>query len=398
MDFLVWQSLNLPDRDQIALTSFSLRSEEEIQTFVRGCTFYGTGGGGSPDYGREILMSVLNSGKAIRVSDVTEVSDDVWTCSAYGMGSIAPRTPKVLDEMKSLGLANGSVDYKLREAIKELERYTNTEVSVIVPVEIGGANTPDPVATASLMGLEVVDADYTGGRACPAAVQTMIHLQGKSMFPLVSVDEWGDVVILKKTVNNMVSEKLGKLVSVLAYGNLAGNATWLLKGGEMKRFVTPGTLSRAFETGRRIDELRMGKTDLQQFTRSISAHHLFQGKVISKEEENRDAEYYWGSYVLEGEEKFKGHTFKIWFKNENHMTWFDGRAYVTSPDLVTAIDSRSWEPAINPRIRKGDQLAVFGLKAMDAFRTGTALEFFGPKHFGFDVKYTPLENIAGSME
>lgn len=42
--------------------------------------------------------------------------------------------------------------------------------------------------------------------------------------------------------------------------------------------------------------------------------------------------YYVGTHEFEGEGEFAGHRYKVWFKNENHVTWFDGRPHVTTPD------------------------------------------------------------------
>lgn len=377
------------------MPSFSMKNAEEVQDFVRGCTFYATGGGGSPEYGRDLLNRVLEKRKSIQVIDVSEVDDDAWTCSAYGMGSIAPRTQKVLDEIEEMGLTQPTVEYKLLEAVRELEKHTETKVSVIAPVEIGGANAPDPVATANLAGLKVVDGDYSGGRAMPEAVHSMPHIKGNLMMPLASVDEWGNTVILRRVYNNKSAEKIGKLVAVLAYGNLAGNATWLFKGAAMKRLITPGTLSRALETGVRLRELRENRVSLQAFVEAIKGYYLFKGTVVSKAEENRDAEYYWGSYSLEGSDEFRNHTLKVWFKNENHMSWLDGRTYVMTPDLITSLDVRNMEPIVNPRIRKGDQLAIIGLRSINSYRTKAALESVGPKHFGFDMQYVPIEKMVG---
>jgi len=376
------------------MPTFEIKNATDAQDFVRGCTFYGTGGGGSPEYGLDMIMRVLNEGSRIRIVDVSEVKDDAWSCSAFGMGSIAPRTQKVLDEMKSMGLVTPTVNYKLAGAIKELQDYSGKKISVIAPVEIGGANTPDPVATAAHLGLAVVDGDYAGGRAIPEALQTTPTIEGNEiMVPLASVDEWGNTVILKKAINNAASEKIGKLVAVLAYGNLAGQATYLFSGTRMKKLIVPGTLSRAFATGKKIRQLKERGMGFEEFAKAVGGHYVFKGKVKSKDEENRDAEYYWGSYTMEGIDEFKGHTFKVWFKNENHMTWLDKKPYIMSPDSVDALDAKTLEPIINPRIDAGHQLAIFAFRAHPRFRTAKALLTVGPSHFGFKEKYVPMEEV-----
>jgi uncharacterized protein len=36
-------------------------------------------------------------------------------------------------------------------------------------------------------------------------------------------------------------------------------------------------------------------------------------------------------------------------------------------------------------------VSVYGIKAVDQWRTPKGIEIFGPKHFGFDLEYKPLE-------
>ncbi|HLQ20686.1 MAG TPA: DUF917 domain-containing protein [Nitrososphaerales archaeon] len=371
-----------------------LSSDKEVRDFVRGCTFYGTGGGGSPDYGYGILTRVLKEKKRIPVFDPESIADDDWTVCAYGMGSIAPRTPEILEEMKRLSLTRVKVTYKLAEAIKELERFAKVRVDVIVPLEIGGANTPDPVATAAHMGIKVVDGDYSGGRAIPEIVQTAPHIAGKRMNPLSSVDEWGDRVMLEDSVNNLVAEKIGKLVSILAFGNLAGNATYLLRGREMKKLVTSGTVLRAATAGRAIREAREeGKEIAREVVKASGGYLLFEGTITKKEERDQDG-YYWGSNELKGTGEFSSHSFKYWFKNENHLTWMDSKLHVTSPDIICVIDSRTGEPITNPASKVGDRVSLIGYRSADRFRSPRALGVLGPRHFGVEAEYVPIEKVV----
>ena len=374
--------------------TLSLSSDQEVRDFVRGCTLYGTGGGGSPEYGYGILSRVLKEKKRIPVFDPRSIADDDWTVCAYGMGSIAPRTPEILEEMRRLSLTRVKVAYKLAEAVKELEKFSKVKVKVIVPLEIGGANTPDPVATAAHMGITAVDGDYSGGRAIPEIVQTAPHIAGKRMNPLSSVDEWGDRVMLADSVNNLVAEKIGKLISILAFGNLAGNATYLLRGSQMKKLVTSGTASRAATVGRVIREARArGKEIAPEVVKATEGYLLFQGTITKKEDKDQDG-YYWGSNEVKGTGEFSSHVFKYWFKNENHLTWMDGKLHVTSPDIICVIDSKTGEPITNPASKVGDRVSLIGYRSADRFRSPRALEVLGPRHFGVDADYVLIEKAV----
>lgn len=63
----------------------------------------------------------------------------------------------------------------------------------------------------------VVDGDYTG-RAIPEIQQTTPYIGGKILWPITNVDEWGNTAVIKKAVNYLMAERVGKLISAGAYG------------------------------------------------------------------------------------------------------------------------------------------------------------------------------------
>lgn len=82
------------------MPTVTLKTRQDIEDFVRGCAFYGTGGGGLPKNGIESLVSEMEKGTEIGWIDVNEVPDDAVTACPFLMGSIAPHTPEVLKEME----------------------------------------------------------------------------------------------------------------------------------------------------------------------------------------------------------------------------------------------------------------------------------------------------------
>ncbi|MFQ5763178.1 MAG: DUF917 domain-containing protein, partial [Candidatus Bathyarchaeia archaeon] len=253
----------------------TLKTERELQDLVRGCTFLGTGGGGSPDEGFAALKTAFEAKGSIKWVDVKNVADDAWTACPYGMGSIAPRTPQVLRMMRALGLTRVRVQRKLVQVIKELEAYKGIKIEALVPVEIGGFNTPDPLAAGTTLNIPVVDGDYSGGRSIPEIVQTTPYIYEKNMLPIASVDEWGNVCIIKNAVNYFMGEKIGKLIASAAYG-LAGNCAFLMKGKEMKQIATTNTLTEALHIGVAIRQAReKGKSPVEAAVKATGGWLLF---------------------------------------------------------------------------------------------------------------------------
>jgi len=373
------------------MPSRKLESEDELEDFVRGCAFLGTGGGGAPEEGLKLLKREFGNGREIKWTDVSEIDDDAWTVSPFLMGSIAPKTREIKDKMKKLGLREPKYERKLIEALKMLEEYTGREIDVIVAVEIGGANTPGPLAAAANLHKIIVDGDYAG-RAIPEIPQTTPYLKDKPMWPIASVDEWGDKTVIKEAINYEMAERIGKLISAAAFG-LVGDAGFLMKGKDMKEVLIAGTLTEALEIGKKIREAReTGEDPVQAVVDEIGGWLLFKGTVTEKEWEDKEG-YYWGTHKLKGMGEFKDREFKCWFKNENHVSWIDGKPYVTSPDIFSAVNVETGEPKINPSITEGDKLAIIGMKGREQFKTVKGLEILGPKHFGFNIDYTPIEKI-----
>jgi uncharacterized protein len=370
-----------------------LTTKTDIEDFVRGCTLLGVGGGGFPRDGLHYLERELRDGNVIEWVDVSEIGDDEWTATAYGMGSTAYRTAEILAEMKRLGMNTPVYERKTAEALKFLEQYTGREVSVVVPLEIGAANTPDPVGTGIHLRKKVVDGDYAGGRAIPEVLQVSPAFAGEPMYPLASVDEWGNRVLIEHALNDKICERIGKLVSTVAFA-LAGNATYLLPGKRMKELLIPGTLSRAYDVGQAIRTAREeGRDPVDAVLQVTKGWRLFAGRCSEKDTESREG-YFWGTHSFIGTGDYTGHRFKIWLKNENHVTWLDDRPYVTSPDIITVVEAGTCEPTINPDVKEGKEYVVIGMKAHDLFRSKHGLAVLSPEYFGFDLPYRPIEDIV----
>jgi hypothetical protein len=368
-----------------------LKTEEEVRDFVRGCAFFGTGGGGDPKIGLRFLLEDLREGKEIKWRDISEIPEDTVLATPFYMGSIAPLTEADKERMRKLGLDEEKEDRVLIEALRELEGYTGAKIGAITPFEIGGINTPGPVDAAVRMGLLMVDGDYSG-RALPEISQGLPAILGKKGIPIATCDRWGNRTVIKEAVNYDVTEFIGKSISLIAFG-LCGQAGMLLQMKEVKDAIIPGTLTRALEVGRAIRNARENNRDsVKAAAEACDGWVLFKGKVAKRETEDKEG-YFWGTNTIEGIENFSGHTFKIWFKNENHVSWFDDKPYVASPDILAVLDLHTGEPITNSDLKKGEVVGVVGVKN-EKFRTPEGISQLGPKHYGFDIEYKPIEELV----
>lgn len=184
----------------------------------------GTGGGGSVAWGMGMLKGALEEGLALEWVDADEIADDALTVTSYGMGSIAPPSQETLDEIERVGLMDKFGDRSMEEAVKELGKYLGKPIGCLVAAELGAGNTPAPLVTGARLGIPIVDGDYAG-RAIPDEMQGTPYLYGKHSWPFASVDKWGNVAIVKYTVNPHMLERIGKMLAVAAYGGTTMAAT-----------------------------------------------------------------------------------------------------------------------------------------------------------------------------
>ncbi len=369
----------------------SLTTRQDCEDLVRGCTIYGTGGGGDPKLGLERLYAALDAGTKIGWVDLASIPDDAWTCTAFMMGSIAPLTEETEREMERFGLQPGTFVGTIGEAIKELGAYAGVDISALVAVELGGLNTIEPLVFGAELGIPVVDGDYAG-RAVPEEAQCTPYIYGKTSYPQASVDQWGNIVIVKQAANPFMLERVGKYISMAAFVGVSLAGT-LLQGNEMKEAVVEGTITKSLGLGRVVREAReRGDDPVQAAVEYTSGWLLFEGEVSEKEWEDRDG-YMFGTTHIAGSGPFAGKKMDIWFENENLVSWLDGEPFVCSPDLVAVIDRETGEGYTNTDLDAGHKVAVLGIKGLEVYRTERGLAAAGPRYFGFDIDYKPIEDI-----
>ena len=367
-----------------------LTNIQEATDFVRGCTFYATGGGGLPENGIESLMSEINEKGFVQITDISEIPDDAVAVCPFLMGSIAPHDEATLKEMAGFGFIDGVNKEKTRlaKAIQELEAYTGVKTTVVVPIELAGANTSGPISAGSSLGMMAVDGDYCG-RAILEILQITPYLYDRKWLPVASVDEWDNVCIIKKATNLRVVERIGKLISAGAYG-LAGQAGFIMSGKELKETVIAGTLSKSYELGKFIREAQEAHLDHipQKIAEKVGGWVLAEGKRTDFEDEDRIG-YYWGTTTIQSD---AGDEYKIWFKNENHVCWKNGEPFVSSPDLICVVDRHTGEPIPNPKMRQAQEVAIIVLPCDERLRQDKIKKVLDPQYFGFeDISYVPVE-------
>ncbi len=354
-------------------------TEKDVEHLIVGAAILGTGGGGDPEEGLNMLKRDLKEGRRLAIISLDEVPNDALIVCPYFCGSIAPserkRKPVVFEDPMAV-------------ALEKMEKYMGKKVFATVAVELGGINTAIPLHVASLMNLPLLDGDYLG-RSAPELLHSSANIFGVSLLPSVAVSEGGDIVIIEGYAGLDEYEDIVRSLSVVAGGFVAVIDT-PIDGKVAKKIVIKDTVSKCIEVGKTVKEANETRRNpVTELVKCLNGVLLFKGLVKKYEWEDREG-FLYGEATYEGAEKWKGHELKIWIKNENIIAWRDGEVIVTAPDLICVVNEKGY--AITNAELKGEMKAVvIGAKAPEVWLTPKGIELFGPKHFGFDFDYTPIK-------
>lgn len=154
-------------------------------------------------------------------------------------------------------------------------------------------------------------------------------------------------------------------------------------------------MSGCYAVGKALREaVEAGLDPADTIAEKVGGWVICKGTVTSNHVEDKD-DYYRATHEITGKGMYADTDLKIWLKNENHMCWKNGEVFVTSPDMIQIIDTKTSQPYTNSVIEVGMEVSVSAMKARDIFRTPRGLLAFSPRAFNFDMAYVPVEARIG---
>ena len=354
-----------------------------IQDIAIGATLLGAGGGGETYFAELQLRQALENGADIRLLHIADISEDALVAACGWMGA-----PTVQKEK----YANGCEAVR---GLEKLEEVMGRSVDAVYPIEIGGQNGLSPLLLAARRGIPVVDCDGMG-RAFPEAHMVTFNIYGCKACPAVFTDEKGSSLVMHAATNHE-EERLGRQIAI-AMGGQCHVIDYPLSGRQLKQYAVRGTLSIAQGIGRAIREAHRNHLDPFNalFGYLVTTGHyrhaliLFDGKITDLDRSIRDG-FAKGKVMLDGIENYAGHSMEVEFQNENLTASRNGKFVATVPDIITMVD-RDTAVAINTEnLKFGQRVKVVGINVPPILRTAEALEIVGPKSFGFNTDYLPIE-------
>ncbi|MDD3796337.1 MAG: DUF917 domain-containing protein [Lachnospiraceae bacterium] len=349
----------------------------EIEDIATGAALLGAGGGGDPYVGKLVAIGAVKECGEVTLLDPEEVPDDALIVPIAMMGA-----PTVLAEK-----AIGGQEYK--KLYDMVTQFFGKKIYAFMPIEAGGVNSMLPIAAAARLGLPLVDVDGMG-RAFPELQMVTFTIGGLKATPMALTDEKGNSVIFE-TITNKWTEELARSVTMSCGGSVSV-CLFPMNGKQMKEYGVKGIVTRSQKLGEAIRTVKNAEnqTPEEHFLQFTEGFRLFKGKISDVLRETRGG-FNIGKVVLDGIGDYKGHTAYVEFQNENLAAVVDGKILATTPDLICLVDTETFTPVTTDALKYGKRVMVIGLKCFEMWRTASGIELVGPRYFGIDTDYIPLE-------
>lgn len=358
-------------------------SIEDIHDAAEGAAFLGTGGGGDPYIGMLLAKHAVAEFGMPRIISADDLDDDATVFTSAMLGA-----PTVLVEKAASG---DDIDL----SIQRLSEVIGKKPDAISPIEIGGMNSMIPIVAAARQGLPLVDSDGMG-RAFPEIQMVTYNVYGVSATPAVVVDEHLESV----TVHTHAAKRAEDLVRVAAIqmGLSVMISCYPLTGKQVKDYGVNGTLTIALGIGR---ALREGKAKgnpvqaVQDYLRTTRYYNhcevLFDGKVIDVRRETSSGFTIGHCEMCALDDA--GDRCVLEFQNENLVARRNGQLLAIVPDLISVVDRETGQPITTESLKYGQRVKVMGTSAAPVMRTPESLAVFGPRAFGIEEDFVPIEDL-----
>ena len=351
---------------------------EHIEAIALGASVYGTGGGGDPYIGKLIAMNMMRRHGPVRMIDVDSLGDDDLVVPVALVGAPTVAIEKFPSTSQFIG------------ALTAIEKYLGKKVSAIMCAEAGGLNSTIPFAVASQVGLPLLDGDLMG-RAFPEIQMTLATLHGVKATPMALCDDKGNSVVMDTVTNQYTERFVRSLASDM--GGSACTVLYPMTGAQARQVAIPGSLTMLRKAGDTLIAARRDKRDpVAALVGLLDARRLFEGKVIDVQRATAGG---WnrGTATLAG---FQGETRRrcqVRFQNEFLLAEVDGQCVATTPDLIAILDAETGEPVTAELLRYGLRVTVIGFACHPQWRSPGGLALAGPRYFGYDVDYAPIDAL-----
>jgi len=353
---------------------------DDIEALAVGAWILGTGGGGSPYLGLLNMRRLYAEGYRVSLLSPLALADEDWVAVVSNMGAPLVGQERLADSRN------------IARAVEIQEGLLGAKFRAVMPLEIGGGNSIQPLMAGAHLGLPVVDAD-TMGRAYPEAQMTSVAVGELCPYPCVLYDPRGIEAVVTRVPSWRWMERVSRKICV-EFGSIASTCKAPRSGREVKDWGIHFTVSKAIGLGRRVHDAQRRHDDpVAAILDEGQGKLLFRGKVVDVARRTTEG-YLRGRVAIEGLDDDRGSRLEIALQNEWVVAWRDNAPLVMSPDLICVLDSVSGEAFGTETIGYGRRVSVIALPAPPVFLTRKGLEHVGPRAFGYDLDFRSVFESA----
>ncbi|WBL15584.1 DUF917 domain-containing protein [Sutcliffiella sp. NC1] len=352
--------------------------KEEIENIAIGAALLGTGGGGDPYIGKLMALQAIEEYGPIKLLSIDEVPDDALVVPTAMMGAPTVMIEKVPSGEEAI------------ESFQTLQNYLGKEIFATMPIEAGGVNSLLPLALAARLGLPVIDADGMG-RAFPELQMVTFHLDGVKATPMVLSDEKGNNLLFN-TIDSVWAERIARGATIEMGGSVM-LSIYPMTGKNIKQSAIHDSLTFEEQIGKAIrDAKKNNKNPIDEVIALTNGYSLFKGKVTDINRKTQQG-FAKGTATIEGLEDNKGEECYLHFQNEHLLAETKDNVLCVTPDLITVLDKETGMPITTEGLKYGARCVVIGIPADKKWRTPKGIEVAGPRYFGYDLDFTPVEQL-----
>jgi uncharacterized protein len=358
-----------------------LLHEQDIEDIAAGSAVLGTGGGGDPYLGKLAALQSVKELGPLELVELDELDDDVLVVLPFAIGSPVPYLERI------------TMTDEILAAFSAMSRYFGKQIGAVMSAEIGGVNSVVPLAVGRALGLPVIDGDCMG-RAYPEIDLVTLTLYGHPATPMAVADEHGNVAVIN-TIDNQWAERLARPVAV-EMGAIAGGVAFPVTVRDLKEAAILGSVTFAQGIGEAIRTAQAShRNPIQAVLDATNGYELFSGRIIDVA---RKTEKGWarGETVIAGLDDYARRQMTVRFQNEHLVAIENDEIVASVPDLIAILDTERGDPITTEHLKYGFRVSVIGMPCDPKWRTPEGIALGGPRHFGYDIDFVPIEARFGA--
>jgi DUF917 family protein len=339
------------------------------------------------------VKAALANGAVFQTIHPKDVPSNEMVIAVQGIGGGGP-WQYVIERTTEQGISR--IDNPHTRVVELFKQYTNSDVAALVRSEAAGA-TATALLLSAEMGIPVLDGGITG-RAVPEVQQSIPWLNGIASIPTAIITPWGDEIIIANAADEYRVEDIARAIAVASAGDAWISMTPML-GDQLDKGVLAGNLSEAELYGRTVREAReQGLDPIAALVQVSDGYKLFEG-IVTKSDIQGERGFNWVEAEFKGTDEYSGKRYKMFVKNENIVGWLDGELSVMSPDYIYNLNPDTGESTLGVGYGGyvvGEKVSIVAVPAPPQWRSPKGIEYIGPRHFGFDFDFVPIEELQKS--